>query len=221
MEIFLAIIAIAALWYFLRQRRAPAPNSPLSAPDPNSGWDRSESGNPIIHRGDLRLTVFRHTKGHSAKGGWKFCIAEGDDDESPYFSGEYQSEDEAKYEGLAKLDGLPSKYDALTRRDYETVHETHARFLRNATIDTEALITATTEAVASPDNKVTDLRKLEKRLETKLKQFSQIGADFRSLNDDVRAARSREMEERVNESLESIRDRIDWLKLPKSQREQT
>jgi hypothetical protein len=61
-------------------------------------WRLSENGNPTTKVGDLWATVFQ------VPGGWKFCIAVGDDDDEPFFSSRYLTMDEAKAAALAEIE---------------------------------------------------------------------------------------------------------------------
>src|SRR5690606_30636079 len=86
-------------------------------------WRRSINGNAVIRAGSLRITVF------PSDGGWKFCIANGDDDR-PYYSDAYETEDIAKQESLAALHGLPQLNK--TKRETREAQET-AQWLRFST----------------------------------------------------------------------------------------
>lgn len=73
------------------------------------GWSTSTNGNPTrIYRGS-RVTVF------PSDGGWKFCIADPDDDDDPYFSDPYSTLEAAKHEAIALIDGTGSKFS--TKRE--------------------------------------------------------------------------------------------------------
>lgn len=65
---------------------------PKEAPSrvPSFSWRLSENGNPTLLDGNVRFTVFPQD------GGWKFVMADEDDEHEPYFSERYRSQEEAK-----------------------------------------------------------------------------------------------------------------------------
>jgi|TARA_A100001391_G_scaffold44812_4_gene26317 hypothetical protein len=72
------------------------------------GWTTTANGNLVHFSGQRRLTVFPRD------GGWKYCLALTADDEAPCFSDVYETQDHAKFEGLAFLYGTASQYRSLT-----------------------------------------------------------------------------------------------------------
>lgn len=78
-----------------RKAHAYAPIIPEQRPTARlPEWSITSSGNPTMNIEGCRLTVFERD------GGWKFCVADGEDDDDPHFSGVYGSQKEAQERGL-------------------------------------------------------------------------------------------------------------------------
>jgi hypothetical protein len=120
-------------------------------------WRRSINGNAVIRAGSLRVTVF------PSDGGWKFCIANGDDDR-PYYSDAYETEDIAKQESLAALHGLPQLNK--TKRETREAQET-AQWLRFSTTperEIAELKRSFSDLIDAQDTNITKLRQLERKI---------------------------------------------------------
>lgn len=68
------------------------------------GWRTSLSGNATKQFGNSRLTVFSRDEG------WKYCIADGPDDNDPFFSDAYPTEQMAREAGEDHILGNPSRH---------------------------------------------------------------------------------------------------------------
>ncbi|MDK1494124.1 hypothetical protein QN219_29565 [Sinorhizobium sp. 7-81] len=121
-------------------------------------WQTSDRGNPMILYGGQRLTVF------PSDGGWKYCIAKGENDDDPYFSDPYRSEEHAKNEALAHAAGSPRQHNtlsddarAITRSRWEAV-----------LVEKASKYDQISDALSLAAN-VTDLRKLERKVRSEVK----------------------------------------------------
>lgn len=121
-------------------------------------WQASDRGNAMMVYGRKRLTVF------PSDGGWKYCIAKGEHDEDPYFSDPYQSEEQAKDDALAHVESRPRQHRTLSD---DTRDVTRARW-EAALVEKAKKYDEISTAVPLAAN-VTDLRKLERKVQSEVK----------------------------------------------------
>lgn len=67
-------------------------------------WRKSENGNMTSVVQGRRVTIY------SDSGGWKFCLADVDEDREPFFSESYATQVAAQYEAAAMIEGRPSRF---------------------------------------------------------------------------------------------------------------
>jgi hypothetical protein len=150
-------------WLFGRSTPSEVTPPPASAPQ----WESSENGNPCLILKNRRITVF------ASNHGWKFCIARIENDDNPFFSEVYQTEEAAKYEALAHVERRPSKYASFSQYSRE------ARRLKweALIVDKEALFSALSDTLASTIT-LTELRKIERKVDSQIKQDSRLITDY-------------------------------------------
>lgn len=121
-------------------------------------WQTSERGNAMMIYGSRRLTVF------PSDGGWKYCIATGENDDDPFFSDPYRSEDHAKDDALAHAAGSPRQHSTLSD---DTRGVTTSRW-EAVLVEKVKKYNQISRALPSAVN-VTDLRKLERKVQSEVK----------------------------------------------------
>ncbi len=116
-----------------------------------SGWQISDNGNPTRVVGRNRVTVFAWDRGY------KFCVADArHDDEDPFFSDPYETEEQAKDSALAYIAGRPSPHTSLVD-DWQKQRTIRAR---NHLDETVARLAGLARDAIAAEN-ITDLRKVE------------------------------------------------------------
>jgi len=176
-----------------RQWQAPRPRR-------NGGgqWKVSQNGNPTMVVGGQQITVFAYDDevvtsmdawppplNSAVIRGWKYCIADEGDDDDPYYSDPYETEEAAKYEALAFINGSPSRHRSLTERRREAWREyrRQQRLKRwgKAIQEREQLIADISDLLTRDDLNITALRKPEAKIASRLKalgwQISEYHAD--------------------------------------------
>lgn len=139
-------------WLFKKQKTEGASAARTAGP-----WKTSENGNPSFERGNIRVTVF------PKDGGWKYCLADIDDQEEPYFSEVYTHEYEAKEEALARLSGASSRHQpqsALRELDRRERWEAYIEERERAIADMRQYL------ADNPDLGLSALRKPEAKLKS-------------------------------------------------------
>ncbi|MGX9182007.1 hypothetical protein [Mesorhizobium sp. BHbdii] len=134
-----------------------------------NGWTVSENDNPTMVEGSTRVTVFPQDRG------WKFCIADVEDNEEPYFSEAYASEGAAKEEALAYLRGGPSRHEPLSAVYAENRRERweeHIRDRASLIAEMERSLSTNTELA------ITALRKPQAKVASHLKQLDWQIAEY-------------------------------------------
>ncbi len=149
-------------WLFGRTPAPSEPEPPALSTLPT--WQISENGNPtILFESGGRLTVFEDDRG-----GWKFCASQGDGSTDPYFSEPYETVEAAKLEALAYVTATPSRHTSITERYRQ---EGRARW--EEMVDKKAdLLTQMKKALEDPNLNVTQLRKIEAKVATQIKQLA-------------------------------------------------
>lgn len=140
-----------------------------TARSPGNRWVVSENGNPMLIEGTIRITVFPQDRG------WKFCIADVDDGEDPYFSDVYSSELVAKEEALAHLRGEPPIHEPLSAsytEDRRDRWEAHIRTRAALIEEIQRLLSENSEL------SITALRKPEAKVSSHLKQLKWQIAEY-------------------------------------------
>ncbi len=80
-------------------------------------WDLSENGNPVLVIASSRITVFQQDRG------WKYCIADINDQQTPHFSDPYDSQKTAMDEALAHIRGETPRHASITANHTEARKE--------------------------------------------------------------------------------------------------
>lgn len=145
--------------------KSRAGNLPTSA----DGWTLSENGNPMLVEGSLRVTVFQWDCG------WKYCIADVDDQEESYFSEVYANEQAAREEAFVHLHGEPSHRQPLSDSIAEDRRERWEAHIRERTLIIEEVQCYLTE---NSDLGITALRKPEAKIASHLKQLEWQVAEY-------------------------------------------
>lgn len=151
-------------WLFGRSKPRATKSSAVT-----DRWSVSENGNPMLIEGSTRITVFQQDRG------WKYCIADADDREEPYFSEAYANEEEAQEEALAHFRGEPTRHQPLSlsfaedrRQRWETLIGERSKLI-------EELQRYLAE---NPDLGITALRKPEAKIASHLKQLDWQIAEY-------------------------------------------
>ncbi|NNH67991.1 hypothetical protein [Rhizobium laguerreae] len=137
--------------------QAPTTVSPLS-----SRWESTENGNPSTIYRNRRITVFEQDRG------WKFCVAKIEGDDNPYFSEVYETADAAKYEAFAYFGGQPSTYQTRSEISRKSRADVSVGYIA----ETERLYRDLTAKLVDPELTVTELRKIERKVEGQVKRAS-------------------------------------------------
>jgi len=188
------------------QKRRPYPIHHAEIP---RGWQPSENGNPVLIYKNHRITVF------PADRGWKFCVAKIESDDDPFFSEAYHTEDAAKFEALARMDNRPSQH-STNAQDRAAVRkgkweEQIAERVKTHQELSSALVAATT---------VTDLRKIERKVESQVKQSSwQIPEYYRDGVSRNLIEQAEEMEKQFQSLATSVALRITELKSQRTRKD--
>lgn len=135
-----------------------------------AGWAVSENGNPMLIEGSTRITVFQQDRG------WKYCIADIEDREEPYFSEAYSNEREAREEALAHLHGEPSEHQPLSESYVENRRERWEAQIRDRAQLIEEMQRYLSE---NSDLGITALRKPEAKVISHLNQLEWQIAEYR------------------------------------------
>ena len=131
------------------------------------GWVISENGNPTMVDGQIRITVFPQDRG------WKFCIADVDDRDDPYFSDVYSTEVAAKEEALAHLRGEPPFHEPLSASRTEDRRDQWEAHIRARAVLIEEIQKLLSE---NPELGITALRKPEtKQLKWQIAEYHRAG----------------------------------------------
>ncbi|MAZ85996.1 MAG: hypothetical protein CME90_20720 [Hoeflea sp.] len=133
------------------------------------GWAISENGNPTMVDGQIRITVFPQDRG------WKFCIADVDDRNDPYFSDVYSSEVAAKEEALAHLRGEPTVHEPHSASRTEDGRDQWEAHIRARSVLIEEIQKLLSE---NPELGITALRKPEAKVSSHLKQLKWQIAEY-------------------------------------------
>jgi hypothetical protein len=150
-------------WLFGRSTPSEVTPRPASGPQ----WESSENGNPCIIHKNRRITVFASDRG------WKFCVAKIENDNNPFFSEVYRTDEAAKYEALAHVDRRPSKHATLSQDNRD------ARRLKweALIVDKEKLFSELSGSLVSTTS-VTELRKIERKVDTQIRQDPRLITDY-------------------------------------------
>lgn len=178
-------------------------------------WQLSEHGNAMRLYHGKRLTVFERD------GGWKFCIADADEDDDPYFSDPYETEDAAKYEVMALLDGRPSEHKTMREAYAESRDAQMVERLAECSTSVTNLFGLISETINAPDVNITKLRPLEQKLITVQKTLSRLDEHFR-MRDDAQSLGSAEgLLSQSQDMSRQVTSKIEWLRAtPKALRNQ-
>ena len=137
-------------------------------------WQVSQNGNPTMSVGQMRITVFPlvdevYPQGNPPRRVWIYCVAYEDNDDDPYFSDPYETEEAAKYEALAFINGSPSRHQSETElRNQRRIDRPIAQCEGGAR-QREQLIAEISDMLKHENLNVTALRKPEKRIASQLK----------------------------------------------------
>lgn len=151
-------------------------------------WTVSENGNPMLIEGSTRITVFQQDRG------WKYCIADINDREEPYFSETYADEQAAREEALAHFRGEPQCHTPLSASFAENPRQRWEKHIRERSQLIEELQRYLAD---NPDLGISALRKPEAKITSHLKQLdwqiteyqlAGVSADFISLAQQQRPA---------------------------------
>ncbi len=157
-------------------------------------WQMSENGNPMMLFGQTRVTVFE------SDGGWKYCIADIEEDDDPHFSDPYESQAIARAEALAHINGEPSRNRSLSEGGRERRRD---RWEAEA-LEKRRAVQEIREALAEPDLNVTALRKIEAKVASRLRQLSWQKSQFLVERVSDAAIREAETAERELAGIEKI-----------------
>lgn len=125
-------------------------------------WNVSENGNLMLIEGSTRITVFQQDRG------WKYCIADVDDQEDPYFSEAYANEEEAQEEALAHFQGEQTRHQPLSVSFAEERRQRWETLIGERSKLVEELQRYLAE---NSDLGITALRKPEAKIASHLKQL--------------------------------------------------
>lgn len=200
---FAAALAVVGIW-MLRSK-------------PPKGWTPSENGNPMRITNGKRITVFERD------GGWKFCIANENGDDDPYFSDAYETEHAARTEAVAWMNGSPTTYQTINDIRYERrlsrENQRHTEAILECSAAVKSMTKEIPDLLSSPDINITKLRPIERQIEKVAKNLQRAEDHFRIEEN----ASQVETAERLSTLLVALRSSVDskiaWLqKTPKSQR---
>jgi hypothetical protein len=139
------------------------------SPGSASRWTVSENGNPTFVEGSTRITIFQQDRG------WKYCIADVNDRDDPYFSDAYASEREAREEALAHFRGEPSRHQSLTATSYQERRRRWETQIQERSLMIEELRRFLAE---NKDLGISALRKPEAKIASQLKQLNWQIAEY-------------------------------------------
>lgn len=80
-----------------------------------SGWNRSLAGNETRIIAGSRVTIY------PSGNGWKYCIADRSDRDPPYYSDTFDTEEAAKHEALAFINGYGSKFQSKREQRHSRI----------------------------------------------------------------------------------------------------
>lgn len=175
--IYLAALGILlglAIWWSLRQKQNPTSTRVRQPEQIPSGdtWQVSENGNLMRIIGNSRITVFGSSRS------WKFCIANTDGEDDPYFSESYATQEAAMQEALAFINGKPASHvtnqQLRSQRKDEALPERLKRQLDNLAGVEKTL--SFYQKQAKPD--LEKLRSFKRRVEKDRSRMVLSAADF-------------------------------------------
>jgi hypothetical protein len=206
---YVVLFAVAALvaWIMLKLRNSSLQHAQISKTDATrrSQWVSSESGNPTTTYQGWRLTVFE------SDGGWKYCIADHNDRREPEFSEPYETKDIAMEEGQRRIDGrnprnqsLPEARRALRRQREK---EQQYTFLND---EPQILLSLRSDAESAAN--VTELRKVERKLETRKKYIDRVIDALDGVGTDQDLQRAKTIQEAALALSDHIQSKVSDLK---------
>lgn len=146
--------------------------SKSDAPVYSDRWTVSENGNPTLLEGSTGITIFKQDRG------WNYCIADVDDQNAPYFSEAFFSEQDAREKALAHFRGQPPDHQPLSASFAEERRHSWEEHIRERSRLIEELERFFAE---NPDLGITALRKPEAKIASHLKQLDWQAGEYRSL----------------------------------------
>jgi hypothetical protein len=148
-----ALIFIAAIIYFLTR---------IVGSNREAGWVVSENGNPSRIYNGRRVTVFPRD------GGWKFCIAELEDDDDPHFSEVYESQVAAETEAMAMMIGDPATYRPIRQIQAELRevrdNQRYSELVLECTTSINEMSMTISNLLESSSPVITKLRPIERKI---------------------------------------------------------
>lgn len=126
--------------------------------DPEPHWRRSEAGNDTLVSGGSRITIFQDGSA------WKFCIADANGDDEPFFSDTYPTKAAATDEALAMLNGTPSLHKTNREMREERIAASIPQWIERETNNLEAAQKSVQRLRAATIRKATTHANLRKRL---------------------------------------------------------
>lgn len=165
--LFAAAALVTWLMFKLRNSSLERMSDRRTTDESATAWVSSDNGNPTTTYQGLRLTVFE------SDGGWKYCVAHVDDRREPEFSEPYETKDIAKEEGQRRIDGRPPRTSSLpeARRALRRQREKEQR---HNFLNDEPQILVSLRLNAESAINLTELRKVERKLETRKKYIDQL-----------------------------------------------
>lgn len=169
------------------------------------GWTVSSNGNQTLAINGLRVTVFERD------GGWKFCVAISEEDEDPYFSDRYASEQEAKDCALAYISGRPAPHRSKKEHNEAVQIASYSTALQRSK---DIYIESYDKLKLIHDSKkflLTALRPIKKRLDRSERHLIEAYKHFYSDGDQAHADEIWELRN-LTKSLEGhVDDLISWI----------
>ncbi|KQU96778.1 hypothetical protein ASD00_18170 [Ensifer sp. Root31] len=180
----LLVAAGVAVYLFQKSRPSKAHKKPQAI---LQEWGASEKGNPTQIYHGKHVTVFE------SDGGWKFTIGDPNDRREPYFSEPYET-----------VQSLPEQRREERRQKEEEQREQF--------VSDEPKIIAALAASADAAASVTELRKIERKTETQLRNIDRIAGSIAIYGSDEAIEKALNVQKQARELLEKIRARVAELK---------
>jgi hypothetical protein len=183
----LLVAAGAAVYLFQKSKPSKADKKPQAI---LQEWGASENGNPTqIYHG-------KHVAVFESDGGWKFTIGDPNDRREPYFSEPYETVDIAKTEALRHMNRLPSLHQSLPeqRREERRLKEEEQR---EQFVSDEPKIIAALAASADAAANLTELRKIEGKAETQLRNVDRAAGSIAIYGSDEAIEKALNVQKRV------------------------
>lgn len=173
-----------------------------SAEPKGIAWRKSENGNLTSVVQGQRVTIYPDS------GGWKFCLADADEEREPFFSESYATQDAAQYEAAAMIEGRPSRFKSNADLRQERLVQSVPGRLAGEQERLEGVRKSLERAKGRAATQVSTLQNIKKRLLVGRRMAVGVQTDASIWAEDDRTAAAAEL---MIEQYDALWDDVDDL----------